>query len=68
MATSFFRGRHDIPYNPDGDLYFDINNNTYKTKNQEKKLEELEKKLEEKEKKRNNDIKSLIGYFYKSRK
>lgn len=46
-------------------IQYDYNTMTYKTESQSREINELKGKLEEKESKRAQDLKSIIGYFYK---
>lgn len=49
------------------ELWYDYNTMTYKTASSEMKIQELQKQIEEKKKARDESVKSIIGYFYKSR-
>ena len=49
------------------EVIFDPRSNRYLTLSQQNEIETLRKELEEKKKQRNDSIKSIIGYFYKSR-
>jgi hypothetical protein len=49
------------------EVIFDYKTNRYLTMSQQKEISELKNQLEEKKKSRNESVKSIIGYFYKSR-
>ena len=59
--------RNWLPNN-DTDIVFDCKTDSYRTISQEIEIANLTKELEKKEKKRGESVKSIIGYFYKSRK
>lgn len=46
-------------------IQYDYDTMTYKTESQSREINELKQRLEEKEFKRAQDLKSIIGYFYK---
>lgn len=49
------------------EVIFDHRTNRYLTLSQQQEIDRLKKELEEKKKLRNDSVKSIIGYFYKSR-
>jgi hypothetical protein len=62
------RGDFDQPTPIEYDeVIYDYRTNRYLTLSQQNEIDRLQKELEIKEKKRNDSVKSIIGYFYKSR-
>lgn len=49
------------------EVWYDYNTMTYKTASSEYRIQQLQQEAKEKEKTRNESVKSIIGYFYKSR-
>lgn len=66
MSMSYYESLYGFPFATLRDeLYQDIESRRFKSAAQQREINQLKSQLQDKELKRSNDLKSIIGYYYK---